>query len=411
MDVDGISWDYFISFASPDLAKAELLADALNELGLRVFLSSRELGPGAVWSSELPRAVEGSRGVAVLLSEHTDKAHFQREEILLAIDLFRQDRLCLVPVFLEGPPATKQDWEFGLRSLQRLDYRALGLAETAAQLAAQLEGPRAEPVPKTTPTPDPPRGLQTYGEVFHGAALRIDRTKQWDPIRQTCDRGESALFLLHGPRQQNLDLFVSRLWHYLAAECRDHHRPYVVPLRLEFAKPRTAATWENHLRAGLAGEGGRAGTAEDLLSEAARQHPIFLVLSRLPIGHGELDPFELEALEEFLGDRLPGLIGRAATGRHPIRALLATHYEREDDSLVERLDTRAYQGCRAHPVVYRKLPAIRPLEWHDIEEFLELQDPRPPRVVIDKVKTAFEALDLGAMQFREVVELLGRELY
>lgn len=399
------AWDFFISFATPDQARAEELCERLDQQGWRVFLADRSIAPGDDWQKQLAAALGGARVAVILLSEHSEAAHYQREEVLLAIDLAKASGLKLVPIYLDGVPSSPAEWEFGLRGYQRIDFRTAGAGGAAEKLGGLLADPE--------PASEQDRASrQTVGDVLHGAALRIDRTGQWQPLVEICRSRESALFLLHGPRQQNLDLFVSRIFSYLAAESDNHHRPFVVPLRFEFAKPRSAAAWENNLRAGMAEEeqGGGA-TAEDLLREAARPHPVFLVLSRLPIGAGDLDEVELEALGSFLSDRLPGLIARASAGRHPIRALLATHYDDAGDTLVARLDDKACAGCERHGIRYRKLPPLRALEWTDIEDFLNDFAKRPPRHVYRQLQAAFERLDRESMQFRDVVELLARELY
>lgn len=399
-------WDFFISFAWPDHARSEELADLLEGQGWRVFFAGRAIGPGATWNDELMRALKGSRVVVVLLSEHTATAHFQKEEITLAIRLARSPAAVrVVPVYLNGIPQEPASWEFGLFSFQRIDLRQVGPLDTVNQLSDLLLDP--------PPTADPEQDRQerhTVGEMLHGASLRIDRKDQWLPLVEICASTENALFLLHGPEQQNLDLFVSRVWHFLAQDTHLHHRPYVVPLRVEYAQPRSVAAWENHLRVGLGGEG-RGGTAEDLLREAARAHPVFLVLSRLPIGAKDLEPVEVEALEEFLSVRLPRLIAEASRDRHPIRALLATHYETAEESLVKRLDERACRGAELHGVRYRKLPPLRPLTWDDIDDFLNDLPKRPPATIYQQLQEAFESLDHGSLQYRDVVELLERQLY
>ena len=216
-------WDYFLSFATPDQARAEQLAELLEEEGWRVFLSSRSIEPGTAWDERLSAALRGSRVAVVLLSEHGATAHYQREEIHLAVELARSSELEVVPVYLDGVPRRPADWEFGLRRFQRIDFRQAGAGGSADKLGALLAdsglgngGEKREE-------------RRTVGDMRHGAALRIDRTKQWLPLVEVCSTSDSALFLLHGPRRQNLDLFVSRIWHYLAQECGSHHQPYVVP--------------------------------------------------------------------------------------------------------------------------------------------------------------------------------------
>lgn len=403
------SWDFFLSYAKRDRARCEVLADLLDEQGWKVFLDARSIKPGDDWLEALTGALKRTRVAVVLLSAHSAEARYQREEIELTLrHAKRRRRLKVVPVYLDGLPDEPAAWEFGLRRFHFIDLYQDGVAGVADKLGRLLSEAPPEPEPG-------PAGVgeaqQTVGDVLHGATLRIDRTKQWLPLVEICRTKESALFLLHGPRRQNLDLFISRLVSYLPAECGYHHHPYFVPLNVEYARPRSAAAWENHLREGIAKEGGGGGTAEDLLREAARAHPVFLFLSKLPIDAHDLDEAEREALGDFLDDRLPALIARAAEGRHPIRALLATHYEQAESALVSALDERAHRACDRHGIRYRKLLPVQPLEWEDIEDFLYDLPKRPPRHVFEQLRTAFEQLDRGSVQFRDLLTMLAQRLF
>lgn len=402
-DLMGKTWDVFVSFAGRDEARAKTLVDLLDDQGLEVFCSNYSLEPGDRWPECIPQALEGSKVVAVLLSEYSGQARYQRAEIELAIGLEKDSRIIVVPVYLDGFPTQAATWEFGLRGYNHLDLHRDGPELTAEKLAGRFVKRQPEASKQAESL-----AHHTCGEIFYNASLKIDRTNQWAPMVEICAGDQSALFLLHGPRKQNLDLFVGRIWHYLAQECPHHHRPYVVPLQVQYTKPRTAAGWEIHLREGL---GGGNGTTEDLLREVARSAPVFLVLSRFPIGAGVLDEAEQDALGEFLDDRLPRLIRSASEGGHPIRALLAAHYDGDQEPLVDALDARALAGCRRHGLVYRKLPPVKALGWEDVEHFLDSLDLRPPRRVYAKLKGAFERLGHGDLEFREVIQLLEQELF
>lgn len=408
------AYEVFVSFAEPDHSHAQDLAQLLTQQGRSVFVSGDATTAGTVLDDRLSEAVYGSRLVVVLLSDRSDRARYQREDIQLAIELRRAERLRIVPVYVDGPPPEPRDWEFGLRRFQRLDLRQLGVEETAHRIGDRLnDEPRSEPA-----LPEPATDSvthQTVGDVMHGAALRIDRTQQWLPLVNICRSVESALFLLHGPRQQNLDLFIARVWRFLSEECECHQDVVVVPRRIEFAIPRSEFEWMNHLRYGLEGESGRAGTVEELLRERARSHPVFLVLSRLPIarrhdeGDGGLSEDELEALVDFLSGPLPALIHRASKGVHPIRALIATHYETEEDSLVDPLRKAALRGCRNHGVRFRKLAQVHPLEWSDIEDYLDSFRTPPPDRIYREMRAAFDRLrEEGDRRFRKILEMLAQ---
>ena len=408
------SWDFFVSFPGPDLARAEEVAEGLRRLGWSVFIGSQSLRAGDRWKTKTAEAIACARVVVVLLSDHTKEGDIQQEEIGQATQRSSHSNLIVVPVYLDGFWGTPEPWEFGLglHKYRRIDLRRQGLPNTLDDLVRAREAlEEGAPTSQPQAPSGPPKmeDLHTIGEFFHEASLKVDRHSQWSPLVTACTGSESALFLLHGPTQQNLDLFVSRVWYFLAQECGSLHQPYQVPFRWEFAKPRSVAAWENHLRMGLAEEGGR-GTAEDLLREAARSHPVFLVVGR-SMSAEELDEMEQEALGRFLNDRLPELMEIAARGRHPVRALLATHYERKAGSLVDHLHKEARAGCRGRDLNYRKLPPVRPLRWDDIEDFLDNLDRCPPPSVVRQLKAAFEKLDRERMEYRQVLKMLERELH
>lgn len=408
------AYEVFVSFAEPDRAYAMELAQQLTQQGRSVFVADDAAAAGSVLDEHLSAAVYRSGLVAVILSERSDRARYPREDIQLAIELQRAERLQIAPIYVDGPPPEPRDWECGLRRFQRLDLRQLGIEETADRIGDRLaEESLSKPAP---PEPTTNSVLhQTIGDVMHGAALRIDRTQQWLPLVKICRSGDNALFLLHGPRQQYLDLFIARVWRFLNDECERHQDVVVVPRRIEFSIPRSEFEWENHLRYGLAGESGQAGTAEDLLRERARFHPVFLVLSRLPIArrhperYGGLSEDELEAFVDFLSGPLPALIRRASKGGHPIRALVATHYETEEDSLVDSLRNAALLGCRNNGVRFRKLAPVQPLEWSDIEDYLDSFRTPPPDRIYREMRMAFERLRAaGDRSFRKVLEMLAQ---
>jgi hypothetical protein len=54
---------------------------------------------------------------------------------------------------------------------------------------------------------------------------------------------------------------------------------------------------------------------------------------------------------------------------------------------------------------------LAPLEWHDIEDFLDQLDERPSEKVYAKLKAELERLSKGNLQFRQIVELLHEKLY
>ena len=97
-------YDFFLSHAGADGEQAKELYRLLVAAGAEVFVDSVSLQPGQDWQEQLAQALQNSRVVVPLLSSNTKQAHFQRAEILRAINLARQDseKHILVPVLLDS---------------------------------------------------------------------------------------------------------------------------------------------------------------------------------------------------------------------------------------------------------------------------------------------------------------------
>jgi TIR domain len=93
------SYDFFISYAGPDIAYAQTLSDTLQPVG-RIFLAPQSLLPGEDWPTRLPIAIRDTWVTLVVISQHTPAAHFQMEEILLAIREVRAGFHAVVPIRL-----------------------------------------------------------------------------------------------------------------------------------------------------------------------------------------------------------------------------------------------------------------------------------------------------------------------
>jgi hypothetical protein len=96
------TFDIFIAYASVDAHYAEQLYAILSASGYSVFLDSEVLFPGDHWPEEIRQAQQGSRLILLLISDRINSAYFQQEEILSAIDLSRNHRRRVVPLYLTG---------------------------------------------------------------------------------------------------------------------------------------------------------------------------------------------------------------------------------------------------------------------------------------------------------------------
>lgn len=112
-------YDFFIAHAGTDEAEAvnfyELLAHETE-----VFLDARCLLPGDSWTIVIPRAQRRSRVTLVLISDRTEQAFYEGEEIANAIAMAREKGSThrVVPIYLAGRPP--EDVPYGLRQKQAL---------------------------------------------------------------------------------------------------------------------------------------------------------------------------------------------------------------------------------------------------------------------------------------------------
>ena len=75
-------FDFFISYAGPDLAYAEMLRDTLQPAAL-IFLAPESELLGEDWPTRLPKAIRDAWVTLVIISRNTPAAHFQMEEYYL----------------------------------------------------------------------------------------------------------------------------------------------------------------------------------------------------------------------------------------------------------------------------------------------------------------------------------------
>ncbi|MDQ2711132.1 MAG: toll/interleukin-1 receptor domain-containing protein [Acidobacteriota bacterium] len=115
-------WDIFLAHAGADLQHAEQLYEHLQKKHwdvrpLKVFLDKRTLKLGDDWDIELATAQQRSRVTVVLISERTETAYYQREEIAAAIAMAREGKTKhrVVPVTVVGASSVNPAIPYGLR--------------------------------------------------------------------------------------------------------------------------------------------------------------------------------------------------------------------------------------------------------------------------------------------------------
>ncbi len=96
-------WDIFLCHNSKDKATVRLLADELENRGLKVWFDERELVPGRPWQEELERILQASKSVAVMISNE-GMGRWQKREMRACLSEFVNRGLPVIPVLLPGGP-------------------------------------------------------------------------------------------------------------------------------------------------------------------------------------------------------------------------------------------------------------------------------------------------------------------
>lgn len=115
-------YDFFISYAAPDIAYAQTLWDTLQPVG-RTYLAPQSGLLGEDWPSRLPIVIRDTWVTLVIISQHTPAAHFQMEEILLAIQETRAGFHTAIPIRL-SVDGVMPPLPVGLNSKSCLDLRS-----------------------------------------------------------------------------------------------------------------------------------------------------------------------------------------------------------------------------------------------------------------------------------------------
>lgn len=165
-------WDLFLAHPPAEQAVAEQLYDLIGSR-LRVFLSSKSVQLGDLWDDVVPTAQREALITVVLVSEHSDKSWYQRDEIAAAIDLAKSDGRRVVPVLLRGTPP--ESLPYGLRrvhpahvrtpaELATLADKLVDLTRARATLGAPLtaRAPAPPPVAVVVPPHPPEAGVATF---------------------------------------------------------------------------------------------------------------------------------------------------------------------------------------------------------------------------------------------------------
>lgn len=190
MNDEAYKWDFFLAHASTDKQIAKRLYDLLQP-HCRVFLDDQNIQLGDDWDQELARAQSESLITVVLVSERTDTAYYQREEIAAAIDLARSEDKShrVIPVYLDGPPTQSSGLPYGLRLKHGLAITKQLRIEEVANKLLQLLG-KLPPLPPVQPPRIKPPRIKSliWGAVaLVAAALLVVAVVKMTPDREDAE--------------------------------------------------------------------------------------------------------------------------------------------------------------------------------------------------------------------------------
>jgi hypothetical protein len=126
-------WKIFLSYAKPDEGTALEVWRALRHKGA-CFFAPICLRPQRQWQIDIEAAIETARIFICIITENTKKSHFQRAEIIRAVNLYRQKGTQIVVAQQVGAGVP-----LGLEPFQAIVWKT---PQEAAQL---LEGLNAAP--------------------------------------------------------------------------------------------------------------------------------------------------------------------------------------------------------------------------------------------------------------------------
>ncbi|MGE0579436.1 TIR domain-containing protein [Reyranella sp.] len=134
--------DVFISYASPDLARAAKLDARLRSAGLSVWFDKARLEPGCRWHQEIEAACEATRVMLPLITPSWQKSEWARYETYL--------HASVIPVLAEG--RAEETLPLPLRGLNGISLDPMIASEEQWQKVLRaIRDKLIEPVPERTP--------------------------------------------------------------------------------------------------------------------------------------------------------------------------------------------------------------------------------------------------------------------
>ncbi len=133
-----IKYHFFIAHSSADNLIAKKIYSLFHP-HFNVFLDIESLKAGDVWDEKIAEAQFDSLITIMLISSNTDKSFYQKEEILNAIELYRENPKChrIIPIYIDDN-LTNLNIPYGLRRIQGISIKTKSLNEIANEIYRTL---------------------------------------------------------------------------------------------------------------------------------------------------------------------------------------------------------------------------------------------------------------------------------
>lgn len=143
--------DVFISHASSDKAVADAVCAALENTGIRSWIAPRDVQPGRSFAGEITRAIQQSKVMVLIFSEHSNNS----EQVLREVQLAVNSHLHIIQFRIEDVHLN-DDLEYFLSTPHWLDAMTPPLEEHLGRLqnavSSLLSTPLIRPETKTLPS-------------------------------------------------------------------------------------------------------------------------------------------------------------------------------------------------------------------------------------------------------------------
>jgi len=229
------------------------------------------------------------------------------------------------------------------------------------------------------------------------ALLRLDRVKQWGELFMDGPQttGANRLVLLHGRKDQRVDLFVQRIEEHYAHEANGF--VIKVPMLLAGATANSGPAWAIHMQKVLSRRFHKCTNLNESLRSVTAARPTLLMLLRTETPRVVLrelrGPIQ-KGLREFLSEVLPSVL----EGVSRLTVVLPIEYEDTDRALLTAAERWAAQWSRkGSPVI--TLPELTFPTWDEVQSYVKRQRPSLSPKALVRLRALYQRLCENDAQF------------